>query len=171
MDTHPRRRFAFWTVALFIATAANAGQLASGSLGVTATVVPSISISVDSPAQTFLTSTGVIVPVRISRATTPSRGFTRERLAAGWRYGAPLSITVHQANLSSPTYSVIARLSEPADEDTTWSVNGQRVTSSSSALTGLAAAYGSPQLFQCAVTMRDWTAPFEIENNFVLTIV
>jgi hypothetical protein len=153
----------------------NAQTTASGSLGVSATIVGSINLSFTTASGGFpVTGTGTAtaslalgsmqmyggtVPSTVSRVLTGITAFT---------LSTPVNVEVDLANQSSPNYSLLANLSS-ADTVNTWTFAGNAVTALGLTPQVSSGTYGSASPYTFAVTVPAGNNTGSLSNTLSFT--
>lgn len=164
---------AFAAVMMTSFAAAQAGNVATGTLAVTANVASSINL-------VFNSSTGGVVLGNsgTSAATlafgtiqafggTLTTGVSRSATANNFTVSSPVDVVVTKANSTSPTYKLTAQL-QTADPLNTWSVGGVGVIAATPATIAATGTYG-PTTFQVAITILLTTPAASITNQINYT--
>jgi hypothetical protein len=156
------------TTAMFamISTAAmaQAGNTASGTLTVTATVNSSINLVFNSDAAGVAlssgagTNTATLAFGNVSAFGAVSAGVTRSVVpGTSFTVSTPVDVLVSKANSSSANYTLKAQLGS-ADATNTWQVAGNTITNASATTITATGAYGSNAAEAIAITVPFTTA-------------
>jgi hypothetical protein len=155
---------------------AQAGNTASGTLTVTATVNSSINLVFNSDAAGVAlasgagTNTATLAFGNVSAFGPVAANVTRSVVAGtSFTVSTPVDVLVSKANSSSANYTLKAQLGA-ADAVNTWAVGGTTVTSAAQATITATGAYGSNVPESIAITVPFTTASgTNISNTIAFT--
>lgn len=144
-----KRIFAVLAVAAAFAPAMALAQspTSSGTLTVTATIEPSIGLTIEAAGGTFATQAGMGTDTAstdlglISKFGAAPENFTVSRGNDDWTLTSAITIGVEQANGGSANYTLEASLSAPPDVGVEWQIDGT-VLSIAPAVVTATGAYG-----------------------------
>ena len=143
---------------------AQAGNTASGTLTVTATVNSSINLVFNSDAAGVALSSGAgtnaatLAFGNVSAFGAVAAGVTRTVVAGtSFTVSTPVDVLVSKANSSSANYTLKAQLGS-ADATNTWQVAGNTVTNAAATTITATGAYGSNAAEAIAITVPNATA-------------
>jgi hypothetical protein len=143
---------------------AQAGNTASGTLTVTATVNSSINLVFNSDAAGLALSSGAgtnnatLAFGNVSAFGAVAGGVTRTVVAGtSFTVSSPVDVLVSKANSTSANYTLKAQLGS-ADATNTWQVAGSTITNASAATLTATGTYGSNASNAIAITVPFTTA-------------
>ena len=152
---------------------AQAGNTASGTLTVTATVNSSINMVFNSDAAGVALSSGAgtnaatLAFGNVSAFGAVAAGVTRTVVAGtSFTVSTPVDVLVSKANSSSANYTLKAQLGA-ADATNTWQVAGTTVTNAAAATITATGAYGSNASNAVAITVPFTTASGTAISNTI----
>ena len=161
-------KFLIFTTAMIVMISsmsmAQAGNTASGTLTVTATVNSSINLVFNSDAAGVALSSGAgtnsatLAFGNVSAFGAVSAGITRTVVAGtSFTVSTPADVLVSKANSSSANYTLKAQLGS-ADATNTWQVAGNTITNAAATTITATGAYGSNASNAIAITVPFTTA-------------
>jgi hypothetical protein len=151
---------------------AQAGNIANGTLTVTATVNSSIGLVFNSDAAGVALSAGAgtnaatLAFGNVSAFGAIAAGITRTTTANNFTVSTPVDVLVTKTNSTSANYTLKAQLGA-ADATNTWQVIGNTITSAAATTITATGTYGSNAAEPIAITVPFTTAGGTLISNTI----
>jgi hypothetical protein len=144
------------------AGSASAQDVATGTLGVTGTIVSSISLTIDSAgggSQSGMGTTAATTALgSISKFGALPTNFTRAVTSTDWTLSSTVGVTVTKANSISTAYTLNAKLSTAPTAGVVWKVNAITLNATTAQPLTAAGVWGSTPTYAWDLVIADSVA-------------